>query len=283
MNYFNRISPIHFVLFVAVCLTACTTTESTHTSGIIGDIGRQKSTADSVVLSLAPATSRDPETVNMIPVPFPTAIRTLEVYDATQKKRVEKDVLAMTSEEIREHLKTTETFITIEKRDNSGKFVYIGNSGKVDKGVYRVTFDYLSYTNESLSANGYGAKSAIGRIGVGLRVTAELSAEANSVDLSGLLPIGIAAQQNKISGQLRFTAYGIYHPSLSMAVPASAFVDASGIQKSFEAAAAVRALFSDPNSKLTPYLIGVARVEPSIASQVIESAEVGLGKRIFIQ
>jgi hypothetical protein len=208
----------------------------------------------------------------MIPTPIPMPVRSLEIWDATQGKRVEKDVLALTSSTIRDRLTATETFITVEKRDMSGALTYLGAGGKVSRGSYRVTFDFVNYTNQSIQFAGAGADEAVGRLGVGLRITADLETSSNQVDLSGLIPIGLAAQEGKVSGQLRFLAYGLSNPKLNQAVPSQSILDVSSIQKSFEAAAAVRILFGLDETRLEPYLIGVANVRPSQAKGALDAA-----------
>src|SRR5690606_38330640 len=111
------------------------------------------------------------------------------------------------SDDIRRRLTSTETLISVERRDSSGGFSYLGSGGKVSRGTYRVTFDYANYTNQRVTF--INDESAIGRIGVGLRITADLEIKKNGVDLSGLIPIALAAEDNKVSGQLSFLVYGI--------------------------------------------------------------------------
>ena len=217
---------------------------------------------DSVIISGA----------QMIPVGIPMPIRTIEVYDKELKKRVEVDVLSLESSEIRGRLTSTETFISVEKRDSSGSLTYIGAGGKVSRGKYKVTFDYTNYTNQNVSFGAAEQESAIGRIGVGLRITAELETSANGIDLSGLIPIGLAVQDKKVSGHLKFHVYGMSNDKVSIAAPTQSILDVSSIQKAFEAAAAVRILFGLEETTLEPYLIGVADIKPSDTERATEAA-----------
>jgi hypothetical protein len=199
-------------------------------------------------------------------------IKTIEVYDTATQKRVEVDVLSLKSSDIRGRLTSTETFITVEKRDSSGALTYLGAGGKVSKGSYRVTFDYANYTNQNVSFSDGEKDGAIGRIGVGLRITADLETLAGSVDLSGLIPIGLAAQDQKLTGHLKFLVYGMSNDKVSLAAPTQSILDVSSIQKAFESAAAVRILFGLEETKLEPYLIGVADIKPDDAKKAIEAA-----------
>lgn len=225
-----------------------------------------------------PKETLDQSIVRMIPTEIPTPIKTIEVYDDAQGKRIEKDVLSMKSADIRARLTSTETFIAVDKRDTSGSLTYLGAGGKVSKGTYRVTFDYVNYTNQNIAFNGDEKNTAIGNIGVGLRITADLTTSEDGVDLSGLIPIGLAAQDRKVSGHLNFRVYGMSNDKIALAVPATAILDVSSIQKSFEAAAAVRILFGLEETKLEPYLIGVANIKPAESKKALKAAEDKLTK-----
>jgi len=197
-------------------------------------------------------------------------VSTIEIYDPTLNRRVEADVLSLSSNDIRRRLTSTETLISVERRDSSGGFSYLGSGGKVSRGTYRVTFDYANYTNQRVTF--INDESAIGRIGVGLRITADLEIKKNGVDLSGLIPIALAAEDNKVSGQLSFLVYGISNDKVGLAVPSQAILDVNSVQKSFEAAAAVRILFGLEDTLLEPYLLGISEVESTLADEALEAA-----------
>ena len=217
--------------------------------------------------------------VQMVPTDIPMPIKTIEVYDDEQNKRVEVDVLSLKSSEIRNRLTSTETFITVEKRDSSGSITYMGAGGKVMRGSYKVTFDYVNYTNQNITFSGSDSKTAIGRIGVGLRITANLDTSEDGVDLSGLIPIGMAVQDKKASGQISFLVYGMSNDKVSVAAPTQSILDVSSIQKAFEAAAAVRILFGLEETQLEPYLIGVADVKLADAEKALAAATLMLTKK----
>lgn len=206
----------------------------------------------------------------MIPVANPSPVKTIEIWDAQQQKRIETDVLSLKSADIRGRMTATETIISIQKRDTSGSLTYLGASGKVSKGSYRVTFDYSNWTNQPIAFEGGG--SALGRIGVGLRITADLVTLENGIDLGGLLPIGIAARDRKVTGQLSFLAYGLSNDKVAIAVPSQSILDESSIQKSFEAAATVRVLFGLDDTKLEPWLMGVSDVKTVDAPKALQAA-----------
>ncbi|WP_448552703.1 hypothetical protein [Thalassotalea montiporae] len=214
---------------------------------------------------------------DMIPVKNPIAVQTIEVYDKAQKKRIEADVLALESKTIRRRLTSTRTFISVEKRDSSGGFSYVGAGGKVSKGTYRVTFDYTNYMNRDIDIN--ETTTAIGRVGVGLRVTATLDTSSKEVDVSGLLPIGLAAKDNKVSGQIEYYVYGMSNDKISVAAPSPKTLDLSSIQEAFEASAKTKVMFNLDETVLEPYLIGLAKVDSKDAQEVSKIATEKLSKK----
>lgn len=209
----------------------------------------------------------------MIPLATPVPIRTMEMLDTKTNKRIEKDILTIKSSDIRKRLTTYESFTTIQKRDTSGGLTYIGNSAKVSRGTYIITFDYVNYTVQEIAFNG-AAKKALGQIGVGLKITAEVTTLTNDVDIGGLLPLGFAFKDNKVSGSLRFKAYGLSNDKVSSLIPVDKQVlDVSGIQKAFEAAATVRLLIGLDETNLEPNLIGVTGVSVSESQSALNAAK----------
>ncbi|MDD0986615.1 hypothetical protein [Pseudomonas shahriarae] len=219
----------------------------------------------------------DPQ-LPIIPLATPFPIRTIETLDKKTNKRIETDVLAMKSSEIRKRLTTYESFTTIQKRDTSGGLTYIGNSAKIGKGTYIITFDYVNSTVQEISFNGR-AKPALGQIGVGLRITAEVTTLTNDVEIGGLIPLGIAFNDRKVNGNLRFKAFGLSNDKVASLIPVDKQVlDISGIQKAFEAAATVRLLIGLDETTLEPHLIGVTGVSVSESQNALDAAKSKLSK-----
>lgn len=209
----------------------------------------------------------------MYPVEAPGPITTIEVYDSQQHKRVEADVLSLKSSEIRARLTSMDTFISIEREEADGSFKYLGSSAKVGRGKYRVIFDFVNYTTQKINyAEAKGAEP-LGMIAVGLRITASLDTSANSLDLGGLFPVGLAASNGKVTGSLSFHLYGVQNDKIYATVPTIPIsLDLNGIQKAFESAATVRALIGVDETKLEPYLIGVSQVKAGDAKKIIDAA-----------
>ena len=194
----------------------------------------------------------------IIPIETPKPTNTIDIYDKKRGVRVDRDILSLSSKEIRERLTSTETFVTVEKYDASGRVGYLPLEAKASKGRYKITFDYVNFTIKDITVNSNPVKVIQGRVGVGLRITADLTTSSSGVDLRNLIPIAFAVQENKAVGQLKFLAYGISNDKVASLTPTNAVLDVSSVQKAIEAIATVRVLFNLDDTKLEPYLLGVS-------------------------
>lgn len=197
----------------------------------------------------------------IVPVTTPRPVKTMQIYGGQAGGSQESEVWSLTSKQIRERLTTTDVIVSIEQYDNKGSFRYLGAESSAGKGRYKVIFDYGASRIENVDAG--GNRSVTGRIGVGFRITAELNTKASNLDLSGLMPIAFAVQNNKAFGKIHFQAYGMSHDKLPLVVPHSGAIDSSSIQKALEAVGAVKTLIGLDETKLEPYLIGIVE-NPSL-------------------
>lgn len=219
----------------------------------------------------------DADSSIMYPVNIPRAIKTIEIYDGVIGKRKEVDVRSLVSSDIRKLLTSYETFISISKTDSSGSITYLGASGKVSKGTYTAIYDYVNYTNENITPDSQSKSVLIGRIGVGLRVTASVEVTDKNVDIGGLIPLGIAARNGKAKGTISLYVYGMSNDKIGLLIPGDAF-DLNSIHKAFEAAANMKLIVSLDETSLEPYLIGVSGVKPESAKDAVKIANEKLAR-----
>ena len=244
---------ILLMFFIGIVLQGCTS---------VGSL--QRISVDAYVDSYPQA--------ELIPLKTPRPIKTIEVWDNVSNARVEKDVLSLTADDIRKRLTSTKTFITIEKKNNNGSFSYLSAGGKVSKGTYRVIFDYVNSTNQKVTFS--TGETALGKIGVGLRITAIIYSNSKEINLLGLLPLGLAASTEKVTGTLSFEVMGIYNDKLALSIPQESLdLSLESVKSAFEGALATRILFGLDETTIEPYLIGVAEVKPNEATRISREVE----------
>lgn len=228
--------------------------------------------------TVVPANSDSYGQMAMIPLSNPIPIKSLEVYDQKSGKRISSDILSMKSSDIRKRLTTYEAITTIQKRDVSGGLTYLGSGAKVGKGSYVITFDYVNSSTQEVVFDEAKRRVALGKIGVGVRITAEITTKTNDINISGLIPLGVAYQSNNISGGIYFKAFGLNNDKVPSLIPVDMQeLNAAGLQKAFEAAATVRVLMSLDETSLEPYLIGVTGVGVSDAREALDAAKKKVG------
>lgn len=94
-------------------------------------------------------------------------------------------------------------------------------------------------------------------VGVGLRLTANVTVNEGSVDLGNLFALGVAAQAKKISGTMVVQTMGISGPSISAIVPMPSEINATTIQASLVALGAIKAKIYDQGTEINPRVVGV--------------------------
>ncbi|HEX5330621.1 hypothetical protein [Sulfuricurvum sp.] len=137
-----------------------------------------------------------------------------------------------------------------------------GASLSVSRKNYLVIMDYMKYRTEPLFADtGHNDLIGYGKIGVGLRVQAKITAKADNVNLGSLMALGIAAHNNDISGEISIEVIGMDSNDITNLLPITASIDQSSIQSALQAMAAIKTKLNDPNTTIQPHL--VAFYDPS--------------------
>jgi len=144
---------------------------------------------------------------------------------------------------------------------------YKGNS-------YVVILDYIKFNTESFGVKltqdkntqttkaslitGEGADVIVPTyLGVGLRLTANVTVNEGSVDLGNLFALGVAAQSKKISGTLVVQTLGISGENISTIIPMPSELNPSTIQNAIMSLGAIKAKIYQENTIITPRIVGV--------------------------
>jgi hypothetical protein len=94
-------------------------------------------------------------------------------------------------------------------------------------------------------------------VGVGLRLTANITVNEGSVDLGNLFALGAAAQAKQVSGTLVVQTLGISGESVSTIIPMPSEINASTIQNAIMALGAIKAKIYDTGTRINPRVVGV--------------------------
>jgi hypothetical protein len=90
--------------------------------------------------------------------------------------------------------------MTTYKLGVSGEAQYLTSTATGSAVTYRVLMDYAVYRIDPI-VNDAGKVLGLGRVGIGLRIKAEIQTFEAGSDLGSLIALGFAAKANKIGGR----------------------------------------------------------------------------------
>ncbi len=94
-------------------------------------------------------------------------------------------------------------------------------------------------------------------IGVGLRLTANITVSKGEVNLGNLFAIGGEASSEKISGTLVVQTLGISGKTVSTSIPMPSEINSTTIQNAILALGTIKAVMYENDTKITPRVVGV--------------------------
>ena len=127
-------------------------------------------------------------------------------------------------------------------------------------------------------------------IGVGLRLTANVTVTEGSVDLGNLIALGIAAQSNKITGTLVVQTLGISGEGISANIPMPSDINQTSIQNAIQALGAIKANIYSEKTLVSPRVVGIynnlgggaVTVNRFIAKVLEEPISLPISRQLFI-
>lgn len=94
-------------------------------------------------------------------------------------------------------------------------------------------------------------------VGVGLRLTANVTVNEGRVDLGNLFALGVAAQEKKISGTLVIQSLGLSGAGVSSLIPIPSDINPTTVQNALMAIGAIKAKMYDGDISVVPRVVGV--------------------------
>lgn len=164
----------------------------------------------------------------------------------------------MSKSQIRERLLTQSATVKIYKYDESTglQLPAFGATFSQASGKYKVIMDYMKYTIEPIFEES-GKYELIGfaKVGIGLRISANLETEGADINLGSLLAIGAAANAKELKGDISISVIGIDSPDITNLIPLTSAIDQTSIQSALQAMASIKAKFNDNNIEIHPHIV----------------------------
>ncbi|MBI3777859.1 MAG: hypothetical protein HY274_02930 [Gammaproteobacteria bacterium] len=192
------------------------------------------------------------------PVPAPK----VKVYD--NAKNAEKEIFwesIKNGDAKRALLPIQSAQVAVTKTDISGKATYLTAAVSGEAGSYKVVMDYMKYRVEDV----YDVNHVLvgsGRVGVGLRINAEVVTTKSNLDLSGIMAIGVNASEGNLRGGISVDVIGIDSKDVTNLIPLTASIDQSSIQAALQALASIKTKLWETTT-ITPHLVAILPAQPS--------------------
>lgn len=178
-------------------------------------------------------------------------------FDTLTVKQLAKD-----KQSILKFLQNEAVSVQITTYDKSGNISYGPASVTGEKGSYTVIMDYVKFTTLKIP-NESGGCDGFAKVGVGLRIRANIETRKSGLNLGGLFGIGLQAEQNKLSGTLTIDVIGMESKEVTSLIPLPSEISPASIQNVLQSMAAIKAQIYNSETRLYPQIIAVKRTDGS--------------------
>lgn len=177
----------------------------------------------------------------------------------------------MTSEEIRLSLPYTDDVVLVQDRNKRRRIPFSDVAITGEKGDYAVYNDYMKYRLEKLRGED-GSLLGVGKVGVGVRVIAEITTRERNLRLPDLFSLAAEAQSGNLTGSLNLKVIGMESKDITMLMPMGTEINDTSISMAFQAVAAVKAKLYDRDVRLTPHIYAVRETASEAEADSLLSA-----------
>ena len=146
---------------------------------------------------------------------------------------------------------------TIQRFNADGTVSYLYSGRSIKKGTYRLIIDYNKYIIQSVEGEGTDSCVGYAKIGVGLRIVANVNALKNNIDISSLVALGKAAANGSISGSVGYEVLGIESKEITAIIPINSEITSSINQVFLQAIGVVKGKIYDADTRLYPQVIAI--------------------------
>lgn len=144
----------------------------------------------------------------------------------------------------------------VYRKNNDGTLSYLSAGLTGSKGDYRVIQYIMIYNNQPCTGNDWS--KGIDRIGIAIRVQADIKTKQSGLNLASILPIGLSASSNRVEGQITINSWGISSPNAvfnSYLGFAGKVENPDAISKAVESLAVGNAILQNNDTEFLPYIL----------------------------
>lgn len=152
--------------------------------------------------------------------------------------------------------------VSSEEINAKGEVKFITSNISTEGNFYRTTIDYIKYITTPITIPIKKNSSTtdvviVIDIGVGLRAETKFTALKSGANIADIINMGVAAQNNQISGTMAFQTMGIESKTISDTLPIPSELSKTSIQNALQTMATIKANIYDTNTIAIPQIVGI--------------------------
>jgi hypothetical protein len=196
---------------------------------------------------------------DFIPVSPMEFEQTVVIYDKTKKQFDTLSIkeLSANSDLCRQFLPNETVYATVKKIDNSAEASFGPATLSGEQGSYTITMDYGKFTTLKI-LNGTTC-AGFAKVGIGMRVTAQITTFKAGVDISSLFGLGLAAKTNQLRGQLSIDVIGMESGKITDLITLPVDISEASIQTALQSMSAIKSKIYEDDTRLYPQILAVKR------------------------
>lgn len=155
--------------------------------------------------------------------------------------------------------------VSVSNQKVDGNLGYLDGSVSGEAGSYLVVMDYMKYRVEDVYHEGVLLGS--GRIGVGLRIKADVTTSKSNLNLGSIVNIGIEASNDNLKGTISVDIIGIDSKDVTNLIPLNSDINETSIQAALQALASIKSKVWEVDN-ITPHLLATKQAVSGVESSI---------------
>lgn len=168
-----------------------------------------------------------------------------------------KNIKLLTKDETLSFLNNETVLVYIGQESIEGGFSYLPVTVSAKGATYKVVMDYMKFA--TLAKYDYDDVKVLGfsRVGVGLRLSSQITTKEAGINIGDLLSLGIAVKAGKVTGRLAIEVIGIKSKEVTTLLPFPSEINQTTIQNAMQALATIKSKVYDKDTDLYPQVMAI--------------------------
>jgi hypothetical protein len=180
-----------------------------------------------------------------------------EVEIVSNNALIKKNIKLLTNEETLSFLNNETVLVYIGQESVQGDFNYLPVTVSAKGGTYKVVMDYMKFATLAEYDDEGSTLLGFSRVGVGLRLTSQITTKEAGINIGDLLSLGIAVKAGKVTGRLAIEVIGIKSKEVTTLLPFPSEINQTTIQNAMQALATIKSKVYDSGTDLYPQIMAI--------------------------